>query len=120
MSIHDELLDLERRGWKALATEGEGPAFYAEVLDDDPIMLLRGGLVLEGREACLDAMSGPPWASYDLRHERVLPLGAGSGVVAYRVTAQRDGSPPYDALVGSTYVLRPGGWRLAVHQQAPV
>lgn len=120
MPIPDDLLDLERRGWKALAREGEGTAFYAEVLDDNPIMLLPGGLVLEGRDACLDAMAGPPWASYDLSDERVVVLGEDGGVVTYRVAAQREASLRYDALVSSTYVRRPGGWRLAVHQQTPV
>lgn len=65
-------------------------------------------------------MSGPPWVSYDLRQERVVLLGESGGVVTYRVAAERDGSPTYDAPAASTYVLRPGGWRLAVHQQTPV
>ena len=33
---------------------------------------------------------------------------------------EREGSDPYAALISSTYVLREGAWKLALHQQAPV
>ena len=42
-----------------------------------------------------------------------------SGVVLYRVVAQRSGQEPYAATISSTFVRREGSWKLAVHQQTP-
>lgn len=115
-----ELVDLEERGWEALSTGGEAATtFYGEVLDHGVVMLLPGGLVLDDRDQILEAMGGPPWASYRLESMRALPLGTDAGVVAYAVTAERELKEPYSALISSTYVRRGDRWRLAFHQQTP-
>jgi hypothetical protein len=49
----------------------------------------------------------------------VVDLGDGGALVAYGVVARREGQPEYSALMASGYVRRPGGWRLAFHQQTP-
>lgn len=116
----DEVLELERAGWVALARGGgDARAFYDEVLADEVTMLLPGGLLLDDRQVVLDAMSGPPWSRYAMSDERVVTLTEGAAVVVYRVRAQRDGEEPYTALVSSTYRRRDGRWWLAVHQQTP-
>lgn len=112
------LEDLERRGWDALSQDGAGGPFYDEVLDDDPIMLLPGGMVLTDRAAMVEAMSGPPWSSHALEDVQVRMLGADAGVVTYGVVARRDDGE-YSALMASAYVRRDGRWRLAFHQQTP-
>lgn len=116
---HDELLDLERRGWEALSTEGAAAGFYAQVLSDEVLMLLPGGMVITDRQQIVESMGGTPWSSYELSEPRVLSLGDDVAVVSYRATATRDGST-YEALFASTYVREGGDWRLAVHQQTPV
>ncbi len=45
--------------------------FYGEILDDEPIMLLPGGMVFTDRAETVRAMSGQPWSSY----ERLAPPG---------------------------------------------
>jgi len=116
----DELLDLERRGWRALATSGgAAAAFYGEVLATDVLFLLPGGMVLDDRAEIVGAMGGPPWSAFELADERVVPLGAGSALVAYRARARREGRD-YEALFASTYVQVGGAWKLAVHQQTPI
>lgn len=120
VAAHEDLVALEREGWAALSTGGDvAAAFYDAVLAEQVLALLPGGLVIHDRAALIDAMAGPPWSSFDLADARVLDLGAGAAVVAYRATAQRDGAA-YTALFNSTYVRRADGWRLAVHQQTPV
>jgi len=48
----DELLEMERRRWAALATaEAAGP-FYDEVLDAEPLMLLPGGHTRDYSRKC--------------------------------------------------------------------
>lgn len=114
----DELIELEHRAWDALATEGAARDFYADVLAPDVLMLLPGGMVIDDRDAVVASMTGPPWDEFDLRDERVVELGPGSALVAYRARARR-GDVDYDALFSSTYVKLDGRWRLAVHQQTP-
>ena len=119
MSIEKDLIDLERRGWDALSTEGGAAAFYGEVLAREVLVLLPGGMVITDRSAVVASMGGTPWSSYELGDLRVVPLGEDAATVAYRATAAREGTT-YEALVASTYVRESGAWRLAVHQQTPV
>ena len=121
MNAAEEVLQLEHEGWEALSSSGEEAGrFYAENLAADVLMLLPGGMVLDDREQVIESMSGSPWTSFKLSDERVLELGEGSAVVAYRGTAYREGGEPYTALFNSTYVREDSSWRLAVHQQTPI
>lgn len=65
------------------------------------------------------SVSAQPWSSYHLHDLRVFQLTPGTGMVVYEATAEREGDPPYSALMSSLYVRRPDGWKLAVHQQTP-
>ena len=116
----DDLVDLEEQGWRALATDPRTATdFYERVLDDDVVMLLPGGMRLTDRSAIIASMGGAPWASYVLEDPQVHVLGDDAAVVTYGVVAQREGSPPYSALISSTYVRRDGSWELVAHQQTP-
>jgi len=120
MTSTTELLDLERAAWDALSTDGEtASAFYDDVLAEDVLMLLPGGMVIDDRSTVVDSMSGAAWQSYELSDERVVPLGDDSAIVGYRATATRD-DEPYTALFNSTYVRQDGDWKLVLHQQTPV
>ena len=115
-----DCLELERQGWHALSTSGPiAAAFYEHVLDSHVVMLLPGGMVLDDRWSIIEAMSGPPWASYALEDLRSLEPLPDVCVVHYGVVANREGSPEYSTLVSSLYVRREDGWRLAFHQQTP-
>lgn len=108
----DELLALERQGWQALATAGGAArAFYAGLLREDAAMLFPGGLRIEGRDAILASLDAQPWASFRIEQPRLIELGPAAATLVYGVTAQRPGSPPYRALISSTWVRGPG-WRL--------
>jgi len=120
MDTHQTLIDLEHAAWRALATSGAAAAdFYRDVLADDVLMLLPGGLVIDDRDTVIQSMNGEPWSTYDLVDERVHDLSDASAVVAYRGTAQREGVD-YEALFNSTYIRDESGWKLALHQQTPV
>jgi hypothetical protein len=120
MTARDELVELEHAGWEALSSDGEAAtAFYDDVLADDVVMLLPGGLVIDDRDQALTTMGGAPWTSFDLSDERVVVLGDSGAVLTYRARADRGGQH-YDALFASTYVRVDGAWRLAVHQQTPL
>jgi hypothetical protein len=114
------LLDLERAGWEALSADGEtARRFYDQVLAREVLMLLPGGLIIDGRQQAVEAMSGAPWDAFEMSDERVRRLTDGAEVVAYKATARR-GEQRYEAWCNSTYVRENGAWRLALHQQTPL
>lgn len=114
-----ELVDLEEQGWRALATEGDaGKKFYESVLRQDAVMLFPGGLRIEGRDRILESLGTQPWQSFRIENSKVISLSEGVAAVTYQVTAERQGSNPYVALVSSTYV-RSKTWQLVIHQQTP-
>jgi ketosteroid isomerase-like protein len=117
----DELLELEMRGWRALSSDGAvAREFYGGLLSDDAVMLFPGGMVLEGKEAILASLDAQPWSTFEIEDPRVVELGDAAAVLAYEVTAQRQGASAYGALVGSAYRRRDGAWYLTFHQQTPI
>jgi hypothetical protein len=115
-----EILELEERGWRALATQGEaGKKFYASVLRDDAVMLFPGGMQIEGRDSILDSLGAQPWESFNIENPKVVSLTSNAATLLYKVTAQRKDSEQYVALISSTYV-RDKTWQLVVHQQTPI
>lgn len=116
----NELLELEQQGWKALSMGGNaGRNFYASVLREDAVMLFPGGIRIEGRERVLQSFDSQPWETSEIHDPLVVTLAPNVATLLYRVEAQRQGSKPYVALVGSTYV-RDRVWRMVIHQQTPV
>ena len=118
MTTYDELLDLERRSWEALSTEGAASSFYDKVLARDVLIVMPGGMVIDDRQQVVDSMGGTPWSSFELSEVRVLELGDGGAALVYKVKADREGTA-YQALLNSTYIREDGEWRLALHQQTP-
>lgn len=118
--MEHELIELEKRGWRALATEGDAAGqFYAAVLREDAVMLFPGGLRIAGRDRILGSLGTQPWKSFEIEAPQVISLTSNAAVLAYSVVAQREGGAPYRALVSSTYVHAEGAWRLVIHQQTP-
>ncbi len=118
MSQLDELLAQEQAGWEALSA-GRGGDFYASHLAEQAVMVFPFGVL--GREDALSSMNqAPPWSSYTISDAQVVPLGAESATLVYRVVAQRAGDEKYEAMINSTFVRSDGQWLLALHQQTPV
>jgi uncharacterized protein DUF4440 len=114
-----ELIELEEQGWRVLSSAGEdGKKFYASVLREDAVMLFADGMRIVGRENILRSLGTQPWESFRIEDSTVIPLTSHCATVIYAVTAQRKGSAPYRALIGSTYVLD-HNWQLVLHQQTP-
>jgi hypothetical protein len=117
VSFEDELIELEREGWRALSS-GAGRAYYRKRLTDNALVAFSFGVLT--REATIEAIeSAPPWSSFEMKDPRVVALNQDSGVVVYAVVAQREGETPYSAVISSTFVREDGAWRLAFHQQTP-
>jgi hypothetical protein len=118
MDIGDELLDLEEKGWQALAA-GRGAEFYDAFLTDDAVMALPVGVI--ERDAVIEGLrQGTPWAEYEMSDARVLILDEDNAIVVYVVRAVRPGEPPYTAAMSTTYVRVDDEWLIAFHQQTPL
>lgn len=115
-----ELIELEKQGWQALSSKGDAAEeFYRPLLTDDAVMLFPGGMRVEGKAQILDSFGAQPWHSFQMEDARVTALSEKAAVVIYKVTAQREGSDPYVALISSTYARRAEEWKLVLHQQTP-
>jgi hypothetical protein len=115
--LAQELIDAEREGWEALAS-GHGGEHYRMHLAPNAVMAFPFGVM--SRQEAIDAMeAAPPWSSFDLVDPQVVELSSDSGIVVYRVSAQRAGAEPYAAIVSSTFIRGGGRWLLAFHQQSP-
>lgn len=119
MTIHDELLDLERRGWDSLC-DSTGAEFYGALLTDDGVMVLAGGMVLDRDAVVASLADAPPWSRYELDDVRVVGLGPDAAALVYRGTAYREEVGPFVAAMASTYRRLDGAWRLALYQQTVV
>lgn len=117
--VHDEVVRLEVLGWEALSAGAEeATAFYREVLDDDVVMLLPGGLTLRSAAAVLPVLGVDPWRGFRIADAEVRHPVPDVALLTYAVSAHR-GGPPYEALVTSVYARRAEGWRMVLHQQTP-
>jgi hypothetical protein len=120
MASNAELIELERAAWEALSTSGEAATkYYADVLADDVLIVMPGGMVIDDRDQVIGSMKEADWASFDMSGERVLELSDSSAALVYEVVARREGAEDYHALLNSTYVKSGGDWKLTLHQQTP-
>jgi hypothetical protein len=116
----DELRDLEHQGWRSLCNS-TGADFYGRVMTSDGLMLLARGQVFTRQDVIDSLNQAPPWRSYDISDERLIPLGEEQAIFVYTGRAYREPeNPDFTAVMSSTYIRREGAWRLALYQQTPV
>ncbi len=115
-----ELMELEHQGWQSLCNS-TGADFYGRLMTDNSVMVLAHGQVFSRQDVVESLNEAPPWRSYDIDEERLIPLGDSAAVLVYRGTAYRDGTAPaFVALMASVYVRQGNGWALASYQQTPI
>ena len=116
--MQSNLVELEEKGWTALSSGvEESRKFYESILSNQAVMLFPGGLYMNGKAEILKSLAAQPWKSFQIENLEVVSLSENSAVVIYKVTAQREGTEPYKALISSTYALVNGDWKLFVHHQ---
>jgi hypothetical protein len=116
VSALDELLELERAGWRSLC-DSTGHDFYGRLMTDDGLMVLVDGSVLDRAGVVASLGHAPPWAAFGIREPRVVALGPESAALVYTGVARRDDGTELVARMSSAYVRVDGGWRLALYQQ---
>lgn len=116
MSVLDELLALEHRGWRSLC-DATGGDFYSRTMTDDGLMVLVDGSVLDRDAVAASLSDAPPWASYEIVEPRLVELADGAATLVYTGVARRERGDDFTARMASTYVRAASGWRLALYQQ---
>lgn len=99
---------------------GTPEAFEAAVDGEFLMVLPASPYVLDGRQAIDAVKEAPRWAHIAFSDQKIARPQEGLIVVAYAITAQREGGDAYKAHCTSTYRrLAHDDWRVVQHQQTP-
>ncbi len=118
MSDSDELFRIEEGFWMS------GKEHFLEHLDEQCLLAFPQMGEMHGvhsREQIAATASMPNrWRDLKIVDRHVINPTEHFAVISYRADVVRADGEPYAALVGSGYVRRPQGWKLAFHQHSPV
>lgn len=108
---------LERAGWQSLC-DSTGGQFYGDLMTEDALMVLVGGMILT-REEVVDSLSdAPAWSRFEIVEPRFITVSADVVTLVYTGKSWRDeDTVPFMAAMSSTYVLSDDGWKLTLYQQ---
>lgn len=117
--IFQELTSLEHAGWKSLC-DGTAAEFYGNLMSSEGLMILANGMVMDRDQVTEALREAPTWDGYEIRNEKLVPLGSDFAVLVYEGVGRRDGEADFVAQMSSVYVRVDGAWKLAVYSQTPV
>lgn len=124
-SLHEEILDLEERTWRALQRQGTD---LLPFLTKDAIFMFPTGMKVTADtepsvEDILHSTAFVPWKKFDLSKVDVTPIGSEGAVITYRAVATRvptekeDEDAVFDAICSSVWRWEDGKWMMCLHQQ---
>jgi hypothetical protein len=114
MTADDTLWTLEERFW----TQGADSARHMTAKDAVFVFPYPVG-ILQGDALWREAEVAQRWRSV-VMSERQISQQGNIAVLAYRVSAERNDVPIYEALCTSTYLNDDSEWLRLAHQQTPV
>jgi hypothetical protein len=113
MDVTQTLYELERE-----LGGGTGET-YRRLLTEDAVVVVPGARM--SKEQTAQAMDASPgWDEIVFEDTSSVRLTENAVLLTYRFTGRRGDEFVYAALMGSVYVNREGGWRMAFHQQTPI
>ena len=114
MSLEQDLLALEVQFWTG------GPETYHRHVDDQCLVVFKEMAGVMSRADIAKTAEKGRWTNVTPKPKGMAHLSDNSVVISYECTAKRKDGHAHHALVSSGYRKRPGGWKLAFHQQTPV
>lgn len=114
MTTDAKLWDLEERFW----TQGADSARHMTARNAVFVFPYPAG-ILQGDALWREADVAQRWRSV-VMSERFVSIRDDIAVLAYRVSAERDDRPIYEALCTSTYLNDDNTWLRLAHQQTPI
>ena len=118
MSLEDDLYAIEQGFWL------EGEQYFLDHLDERcmlafPQMGEMHGVHSRERVAAT-ATSSNRWKDLRMADRGLIQPADEVAIISYRAEVKRADGLPYEALIGSAYVRRSNGWKLAFHQHSPI
>lgn len=113
----DEAWRLEQELWQAVST-GAGSAFYARHMTADGFIVLPGG-VIDRHDLIMGWETQAQLREYTLSEPRLVMVDGDSVLITYRVVADGEWLPNYQAQITALYTWVGGEWALAFRQHTP-
>jgi hypothetical protein len=117
-SLQDDLFAIEQGFWLG------DQAFFRDHVDDRCLLAFPTMPDFHGvhsREEVAATASQPNrWRDLKMSSRAMVRPSDQVAIVSYRAEATRADGQPYAALIGSAYVRRDDGWKLAFHQHSPL
>lgn len=113
MDLKDELLAIDRGFWL------DGEDFFLEHVDERCMLVfaeMKG--VYSREEVAASARDPDRWRDLRIADAMALQPSEDIAILSYEARVTRGTGGAYRALIGSTYVRRGGGWKLACHQHS--
>lgn len=115
-----QLIALEHQGWDSLC-RSVGGDFYGRLMTPEAVMILVNGMILDRGTISNTLNDSPPWTSYELAQEHLVPISDDAAALVYRASAARQADEePFVALMTSVYRLVDGEPRLVLYQQTAI
>jgi len=114
MSLEEDLLAIETELWTG------GPEAYRKHTDEECLVVFAEMAAKMKRDEIAKTAEKGRWKDVKMTEKGLNKLSDGSVVIAYECTATRKDGHPHHAFVSSGYTRRPGGWKLAFHQQTKI
>ena len=114
MSLHDDLVAIERKLWSG------GKAAYRRTLDDSCLLAFAAMAGVSSRDTIADQADASRWRDLKMEIEGFLQPTDDVALLTYLAHVERADHQPYAARVSSGYVKRDGGWKMMFHQQTPL
>jgi hypothetical protein len=114
MSLEEDLLAIETELWNG------GPEAYRKHADDKCMVVFAEMAKMMSRDDIAKTAEKGRWKDVKMQEKGMSQLSDDSVVISYEATAIRKDGQAHHAFVSSGYARRPGGWKLAFHQQTKI
>ncbi|WP_142664494.1 hypothetical protein [Paracoccus laeviglucosivorans] len=118
MGLKQELFTIEQGFWLS------GKEHFSAHLDAHCVLAFPQAGEMHGVQTREDvartATSENRWKDLRMTDRSVLQPSPDVAIISYRADVNRADGQPYSALIGSAYIRRDEGWKLAFHQHSPL
>jgi hypothetical protein len=115
MSLQDDLLAIDKGFWL------EDEEFFLNHVDEKCALVfaqMQG--VYPKADVAASAHDPKRWQDLKISSPFLLQPTEGVAFLSYTASVRRADGKPYKALIGSLYLRRDDGWKLAAHQHSPL
>ena len=118
MSLRDDLFTIEEGFWLS------GKDHFEQHVDAECLLVFPQAGQMHGvfsvEDIAATASTPGRWRDLAISDRHLLQPTDDVAAISYRADVKRADGEAYSALIGSVYLQRPNGWKLASHQHSPV